>query len=96
MINVDNFMLFVVMTGFALCGVYFRGQYKDWRRHQASDAKEKSRVSLLYQRDSQSPRSQAGVRVQAADHPSGTAVGPSGCPGARSRSLDSGLLGARW
>jgi hypothetical protein len=96
MINIDNFMLFIVMMGFALCGAYFRAQYKDWRRHQTLDAKEKGRVRLLYQRDSQSPCSQAGVRVQSEDHVSGTVVGSSGCPGTRSRSLDSGLPGTRW
>ena len=48
MIDSDDFMLFIVITGFVLCGAYFRAQYKDWRRQQTSDAKEKIQVRLLY------------------------------------------------
>jgi hypothetical protein len=60
MINVDNFMVFLVIAGFALCGAYFRAQYKEWRRQQSSDANEKIRIRLLYQVDSQPPCSQGG------------------------------------
>lgn len=78
MIDSDDFMLFIVITGFVLCGAYFRAQYKDWRRQQTSDAKEKIQVRLLYQLDSQSPRSQGSVGVRAVDSASGSVVGSSG------------------
>jgi hypothetical protein len=60
MIDADDFMLFIELTGFILCGAYFRAQYRDWRRQKTSDAKEKIQVRLLYQLDSRSARSQGG------------------------------------
>jgi hypothetical protein len=43
MINADTFLMIIIVAGFALCGVYFRAQYRDWRRQRAADDKEKAR-----------------------------------------------------
>jgi hypothetical protein len=48
MINAGTFMMFIIITGFALCGVYFRGQYRDWRRQRTADDREKAQIRLLY------------------------------------------------
>jgi hypothetical protein len=95
MINADDFMLFLVIAGFALCLAYFRAQYRDWRRRQISEASQKSRARLLYQLDAKSACLRGAVGVRTVDPASGSVVGSFGCPGAESRSTDSGLLGAR-
>ena len=46
--NEDNLMMVMILTGFALCGAYFRAQYKDWRSRQTSEAEQKSRIPLTY------------------------------------------------
>jgi hypothetical protein len=64
--NVDNLMMIMILSGVALCGAYFRAQYRDWRRQQTAAIEEKIRVHLLYQtqlpRPQQSSARPAGVR----------------------------------
>ncbi len=49
--NEDNLMLAMILSGFALCGAYFRAQYRDWRDRRIAEAKRKSRARLQYQVD---------------------------------------------
>ena len=46
--NEDNLMIVMILTGFALCGAYFRAQYRDWRSRQTTEAEQKSRVRPIY------------------------------------------------
>jgi hypothetical protein len=46
--NWDNGMMIIILSGFALCGGYFRAQYTDWRKKQNAEMQEKIRVRLLY------------------------------------------------
>ncbi len=36
--NVDNLMMLMIWGGIALCGAYFRGQYRDWCNHRVDTA----------------------------------------------------------
>jgi hypothetical protein len=46
--NEDNLMMVMILSGFALCGAYFRAQYRDWRNRQAAEVEQKSRIRLIY------------------------------------------------
>jgi hypothetical protein len=46
--NEDNLMMVMILTGFVLCGAYFRAQYRDWRNRQTAEAEQRSRVPLIY------------------------------------------------
>jgi hypothetical protein len=46
--NEDNLMMVMILSGFALCGAYFRAQYRDWRNRQSAEAEQKRRVRLMY------------------------------------------------
>jgi hypothetical protein len=46
--NEDNLMMVMILGGFALCGAYFRAQYRDWRNRRTAEAEQKSRVRLMY------------------------------------------------
>ncbi len=48
MINASDFMMFMVFSGLALCVAYFRAQYMEWRRDQATSVKAKVRERLRF------------------------------------------------
>jgi hypothetical protein len=62
MINADDFMMFIVLAGFALCGAYFRAQYMEWRQQKAAAVKNDVRVRLLYHGGSARPALSVVVR----------------------------------
>jgi hypothetical protein len=53
--TMDNVMMIIILVGFALCGGYFRAQYKDWREQQIAETQGKMRVRLLYMADTRRP-----------------------------------------
>jgi hypothetical protein len=53
--NWDNVMTIIILSGFALCGVYFRIQFTDWRTRQNAEMQERIRVRLLYSADLSHP-----------------------------------------
>jgi hypothetical protein len=75
MINAGTFVMFIIITGFALCGVYFRVQYKDWRRQRAADDNEKARIRLLYPVHSESSHQQESVGERGLDVANGSFIG---------------------
>ncbi len=44
----DGLMMVMILGGFALCGAYFRAQYRDWRSRQTAEAQQKNRARLTY------------------------------------------------
>jgi hypothetical protein len=56
MMNVDNFMMVMILGGIALCGAYFRSQYMDWRNQQTAEAEKEIQLRLLYQDELPRPR----------------------------------------
>jgi len=46
--NEDNLVMAMILSGFALCGAYFRAQYKEWRRRLSAKVKQSDRIRLLY------------------------------------------------
>jgi hypothetical protein len=52
----DTFMMFIVISGFALCGAYFRAQYMDWRNEQTAEVERTIRVRLLWRDQLSRPR----------------------------------------
>jgi hypothetical protein len=44
----DDLMMAMILGGFALCGAYFRAQYRDWRHRRAAEAEQKGRARLMY------------------------------------------------
>jgi hypothetical protein len=46
--DASHLMMAMIVSGIALCGVYFRAQYKDWRRRQAAEFEENLRLRKLY------------------------------------------------
>jgi hypothetical protein len=74
MMNIDNFMIVMILGGIALCGAYFRSLYMDWRSQQTAEAEKKIQVRLLYQDELSRPQESvvapvvdlASVRVNAA------------------------------
>jgi hypothetical protein len=65
MISAYNLMMVVIFSGIALCGAYFRAQYRDWRNQQTAEVERKLRVRLLYRNESS--RSQESVVVRIVD-----------------------------
>jgi hypothetical protein len=53
--TLDNVMMIIILGGFALCGGYFRAQYKDWRKQHIAETQGKTRVRLLYMADARRP-----------------------------------------
>jgi hypothetical protein len=96
MVSVDTFMMFTVFSGLALCGVYFRSQYLDWRRRQTADVRQKLVVRLLYQVEAGLSRSQECSVDQGVDIAGGSLAGSPGYGGAQLRSVDSRVLGSYW
>jgi hypothetical protein len=53
--TMDDVMMIIILGGFALCGGYFRAQYKDWRKQHIAETQRKLRVRLLYMADTRRP-----------------------------------------
>lgn len=94
MISVNNFMMFIVITGLALCCAYLRAQFRDWHRQTTADLKERGRIRLLYQVESSRPQESVVVRVVDL---AGSCVSKSPEYGrAQSRSVYSDILVSPW
>jgi hypothetical protein len=76
MIDAGTLMMFIIITGFALCGVYFRGQYRDWRRQRTADDKDKARIHLLCP-GAEASHQQESVGERAVDVAAGRFIGSS-------------------
>jgi hypothetical protein len=74
MINADSFMMFTIITGFVVCGAYFRGQYRDWRRQRTAHDNEKVRFRLSYSVDSESSHQQESVGERGVDLAGGSFI----------------------
>jgi hypothetical protein len=84
MINAYNLMMVMIFSGIALCGAYFRAQYRDWRSQQTAEVERKLRVRLLYRDELSRPQESVvvpfvdfvGVRVIIASPESVEVPGP--------------------
>jgi len=77
MINADNLIMFIIISGFALCSAYFLAQYRDWRRRRMVDAEEMLRVRRLFQADYESSHQQESVGARGVDLANGSFIGSS-------------------
>jgi len=48
MMNADSLMMTIILGGIALCGVYFRAQFMNWRKQHTAEKKNEIQGRLLH------------------------------------------------